>query len=231
MIRLDKLLSNRGYCSRRDVRELIRVGLILVDGERPRGADVRVEPGSVTFDGEPLDPGEGLVLLLHKPKGYSCSRKELGQVVFELLPERYSRRSPVLSTVGRLDKDTTGLLLLTDDGALLHRLTSPKHKVPKVYLVQLAEDLRGDEAELFASGTLMLEDEDTPLQPAQLRTLSPRSAELTIHEGRYHQVKRMFEATGNQVLELHRARFGNLDLGDLPEGEFRILEPTEVEAI
>jgi 16S rRNA pseudouridine516 synthase len=98
-------------------------------------------------------------------------------------------------------------------------------------VVQLLDDLKGDEAALFASGTLMLEDEDTPLQPAQLRVLSPRSAELTIHEGRYHQVKRMFEATGNQVLELHRARFGNLDLGDLPEGEFRILEPAEVEGI
>src|SRR5690606_16423150 len=107
---------------------------------------------------------------------FTCSTKDRGRVVYDLLPPRYRLRSPVLSTVGRLDRDTSGLLLLTDDGQLLHRIIAPKSKLPKVYLATLAEDLRGDEAAVFASGTLMLEGEQTPLLPAELEVLGPRSA-------------------------------------------------------
>jgi 16S rRNA pseudouridine516 synthase len=230
MMRLDRLLSNRGYCSRREVKELIKAGLVLVDGQRPKGPDVDVDPGTVTFEGEELDPGEGIVLIMNKPAGYTCSRKELGEVIFDLLPERFVRRNPPLSTVGRLDKDTTGLLLLTDDGGLLHKLTSPKHKVPKIYEAELEVDLQGNEAEVFSSGKLVLEDEEEPLEPALLEVISPRQATLTITEGRYHQVKRMFEAVGNKVLKLHRSKIGNLILEDLEPGEFRLLTPAELQA-
>ena len=147
--------------------------------------------------------------------------------MYDLLPPRYRLRSPALSTVGRLDRETSGLLLLTDDGALLHRIISPRSKLPKVYEVALAQPLRGDETERFASGTLMLESEKEPLAPAQLEVVEPRSVRLTLTEGRYHQVRRMFAAVGNHVLSLHRSRIGGLTLDDLPAGQWRILEDAD----
>ena len=137
----------------------------------------------------------------------------------------------MLSTVGRLDRETSGLLLLTDDGQLLHRIISPKSKLPKVYLAQLAEDLRGDEAALFASGRLLLEGEKTPLLPAELDVVDARTARLTLHEGRYHQVRRMFAAVGNHVAALHRERIGGLTLGALAQGEWRMLGDAERTAL
>jgi 16S rRNA pseudouridine516 synthase len=136
-----------------------------------------------------------------------------------------------MATVGRLDADTSGLLLLTDDGALNHRLTSPRSHVPKTYVATLAEPLRGDEAARFASGTMRLQGEDTPLLPAQLEVLGEREAALTIREGRYHQVRRMLAATGNHVVALRRTSLGTLLLGGLPEGSWRVLAPVEREAL
>jgi 16S rRNA pseudouridine516 synthase len=132
-------------------------------------------------------------------------------------------RTPALSSVGRLDRDTTGLFLFTDDGALLHRIISPRAQVAKVYEATLAQDLRGDEGALFASGALLLGSENEPLAPAQLVVLGPRRARLTVTEGRYHQVRRMFAATGNHVDTLHRVAVGALTLGDLPVGAWRAL--------
>ena len=166
--------------------------------------------------------------MLHKPAGYTCSTRDKGRTVYELLPARFARRDPGLSTVGRLDRDTTGLLLLTDDGGLLHRIVSPKSKLPKVYQATLAGDLRGDEAALFASGSLLLESETTPLLPAQLQVLGPRQAQLTLHEGRYHQVRRMFAAVGNHVEALHRPRVGGLELGGLAPGQWRALDASDL---
>jgi 16S rRNA pseudouridine516 synthase len=165
--------------------------------------------------------------MLHKPVGYTCSTKDPGRIVYDLLPPRYRLRSPLLSSVGRLDRDTSGLLLFTDDGALLHRISSPKSKLSKVYEATLANELRGDEAELFASGTLMLESEQTPLLPAELEVVDTRHARLTLHEGRYHQVRRMFAAVGNHVEALHRSRIGGLGLGDLVAGEWRMLDEAD----
>jgi 16S rRNA pseudouridine516 synthase len=222
-MKLLRTIANLGYGSRRDVTALIREGRvtdaqgdILYADDEPRHDDVRV-------DGEPLDPPAGLLLMLHKPVGTTCSTKDRGRLVHDLLPPRFARRSPQLSTVGRLDRDTSGLLLLTDDGALLHRIISPKSKLPKVYEATLAQPLRGDAATIFASGTLMLESEKTPLLPAELELLSPTRARLTLHEGRYHQVRRMFAALGNHVEALHRSRVGGLALDGLPEGEWRAL--------
>ncbi|MEW5836410.1 MAG: pseudouridine synthase [Pseudomonadota bacterium] len=230
-MKLVKLIANLGYGSRKDVQWMFREGRITdADGE-VLYADDKVEHANIRIDGEPLDPPAGMVLMLHKPLGVTCSRKDGGRVVYDLLPPRYRVRDPALSTVGRLDRDTSGLLLITDDGALLHRIISPKSHVPKVYEATLANDLRGNEAATFASGTLMLESETTPLLPAELDVLEPRKARLTLHEGRYHQVRRMFAAVGNHVDALHRVSVGGLGLGELPAGEWRMLGEGDVASI
>ena len=123
------------------------------------------------------------------------------------------------------------MLLLTDDGVLLHRIVSPKSALAKVYLTDLAQDLRGDEAAAFASGTLMLDSETTPLAPVAMETLTPRRARLVLTEGRYHQVRRMFGAMGNRVTALHRERIGGLSLGDLPSGQWRALDAADLETL
>jgi 16S rRNA pseudouridine516 synthase len=185
----------------------------------------------VRFEGEPLDPPQGILLMLNKPTGYTCSRKDVGRLVYDLLPPRFALRNPVLSTVGRLDRDTSGLLLFTDDGQLLHRIISPKAAVAKVYEATLAEDLRGDEAATFAAGTLMLEGETEPLEPAALEVLGPRHARLTLTEGRYHQARRMFAAVGNHVVALERTALGGLALDGLPSGEWRLLTAEDTASI
>jgi 16S rRNA pseudouridine516 synthase len=146
-----------------------------------------------------------------------------GPDIYSLIPEQWRRRNPPVTSIGRLDKETSGVLLLTDLSPLVHRLTSPKHKVPKVYRATLDRDVAPGLADEFASGTLVLEGEDTPCAPAMLKMISPRDAELTLTEGRYHQVRRMFAATGSTVLTLHRTHFESLELGDLPPGQWREL--------
>ncbi|KIL98885.1 Ribosomal small subunit pseudouridine synthase A [Paramagnetospirillum magnetotacticum MS-1] len=227
-MRLIRLIANLGYGSQRDVKAMIKDGLVtradgsvLDDTSKVAHEDIRV-------DGEPLDPPPGLVLMLNKPEGYTCSTSDPGRVVYELLPPRFMHRNPIVAPVGRLDRDSSGLLLLTDDGPLAHRVTSPKRHVPKTYEVTLARPLTGEEGAVFASGTLMLRSENTPLAPAELMVTGPQTARITITEGRYHQVKRMFAAVGNHVERLHRAAIGGLDLGDLPEGQWRMLTPDEI---
>jgi len=230
-VKLLRRIANLGYGSRKEVTAMFREGRIThANGEVLYADDALDEHASheeVRVDGEPLDPPPGLLLMLNKPVGYTCSTKDKGHVVHELLPPRFALRDPALSTVGRLDRDTSGLLLLTDDGALLHRITSPKSHVPKVYEATLARPLRGDEAEIFASGRLRLESEVEPLLPAELEVLEPWRARLTLHEGRYHQARRMFAAVGNHVETLHRASVGALTLGDLVAGEWRVLGEAE----
>ena len=230
-MKLVKLIANLGYGSRKDVTQLFRAGRITdADGEVLYADDV-VPYQTIRVDDEPLDPPPGLTLMMNKPLGVTCSRKDPGRVVYDLLPPRYNVRSPALSSVGRLDRDTSGLLLFTDDGALLHRIISPKAQVTKVYEATLAQDLRGDEGELFASGSLLLESETEPLAPAALEVLGPRHARLSVTEGRYHQVRRMFAATGNHVETLQRVSIGALALGALPLGEWRALDADEIALI
>jgi 16S rRNA pseudouridine516 synthase len=236
-MRLDRLLANMGYGSRREVQQLVRRGSVVLDGAAVADAQMRLAVTGdlaerMQVDGAALDPPPGVALLLHKPLGVTCSHKEAGALIYDLLPGRWRMREPAISTVGRLDKETSGLLLLTDDGALLHRIISPKRHVSKRYLVSLARPLEGHEAERFASGELMLEDEDKPLLPAQLEPLSEHQAWLTITEGRYHQVRRMFAAMGNHVEALHRDRIGGLDLPpDLVPGAFWLMGPDEIAAV
>jgi 16S rRNA pseudouridine516 synthase len=230
-VKLVKLIANLGYGSRKEVARLFREGRITDAAGDVLYADDRVAHAEIRVDGEPLDPPQGLVLLLHKPVGYTCSTRDPGRIVHDLLPPRFRLRSPLLSTVGRLDRDTSGALLLTDDGALLHRIVSPKSALAKVYEATLAQDLRGDEAAIFASGTLLLEAETTPLAPAMLEAVDARHARLRLTEGRYHQVRRMFAAVGNHVEALHRSRIGGLALGDLAPGAWRIVDAADIEAL
>ncbi|CTP89700.1 16S rRNA pseudouridine(516) synthase [Xanthomonas translucens pv. arrhenatheri] len=228
-MKLVKHLANLGYGSRKQVTLMFREGRITdADGE-VLYADDQVEHAAIRVDGQTLDPPPGLILALHKPVGYTCSTKDPGRIVYDLLPPRFRLRSPLLSTVGRLDRDTSGLLLMTDDGALLHRIVSPKAQLAKVYEATLAEDLRGDEAAQFASGTLLLDGETTPLLPVQLEVLGPRQARITLYEGRYHQARRMFAAVGNHVLTLHRSRIGGFVLdASLPAGQWCVLEAADL---
>ena len=235
--RVDRLLSSLGYGSRTEMARMAKAGGIVLDGADLTDVSKRIAlapdlPSRMEIDGEPLDPLPGLVMMMHKPLGMTCSHKEDGALVFDLLPGRWRQRDPAISTVGRLDKQTTGLLLLTDDGALLHRIISPKRHVAKVYRATLARPLEGGEAALFASGELVLEGEDKPLSPAVLEVITPTEATLTVTEGRYHQVRRMFAAVGNHVETLHRERVGALTLpDDLPPGEWRLLTPDQVDLI
>lgn len=230
-MKLLRYLANLGYGSRREVLGLLGEGRVTdAAGERLYGDDVRMHE-DIRIDGEALDPAPGLLLMLHKPIGVTCSTKDPGRLVYDLLPRRFRQRDPLVSAVGRLDRDSSGLLLFTDDGALLHRIIAPKSKLPKRYRAALARDLRGDEAAVFASGTLLLDSETTPLLPARLQVLGPREARLPLHEGRYHQVRRMFAAVGNHVLSLHREAIGGLELDDLPEGQWRLLDASDRERL
>nr|WP_295379444.1 16S rRNA pseudouridine(516) synthase [Pseudoxanthomonas sp.] len=227
-MKIVKHIANLGYGSRKQVALMFREGRITDAAGEVLYADDPVEHDNIRVDGEPLDPAPGLALMLHKPVGYTCSTKDAGRLIYDLLPPRFRQRSPVLSSVGRLDRETSGLLLMTDDGALLHRIISPKSNLPKVYEATLAQDLRGNEADVFASGTLLLESETTPLAPAVLEAVEPRRARLTLTEGRYHQVRRMFAAVGNHVETLHRSRIGGLALEDLPSGQWRALDDADL---
>lgn len=227
-MKIVKHIANLGYGSRKQVALMFREGRVTDAAGEVLYADDPVEHDNIRVDGEPLDPAPGLALMLHKPIGYTCSTKDAGRLIYDLLPPRFRQRSPVLSSVGRLDRETSGLLLMTDDGALLHRIISPKSNLPKVYEATLAHDLRGDEAEVFASGSLLLDSETTPLAPAILEVLEPRRARLILTEGRYHQVRRMFAAVGNHVQALHRSRIGGLALEDLPSGQWRALDSADL---
>ena len=235
--RLDRLLANLGYGSRREVADLVRHRQVVLDGAelRDAGARIALTPDLVarmTVVGQPLDPPAPLTLLMHKPLGVVCSHREEGRSVYELLPRRWRARMPALSTIGRLDKETSGLLLITDDGPFLHRVISPKAKVAKRYLATLDRPLDGSEVEVFAAGTLVLEGERDALAPAMLEPIGPKEARLIITEGRYHQVRRMFAAVGNHVTALHRDRIGGLELpADLEPGAWRVLSEGEQAAI
>ncbi len=237
MARLDRLLANLGYGSRKDVQALISGGKVVLDGKILKDVGTKVAvtadlPERMTIRGAPVDPPAPLVLIMHKPLGVVCSHKEDGERIYDLLPKRWRIRDPGLSTVGRLDKDTSGLILITDDGDYLHRVISPKRHVPKTYLATLDRPLNGSEAALFAAGELMLEGEEKPLLPATLDVIDPLHARLTITEGRYHQVRRMFAATGNHVNALHRETIGGLTLpGDLEPSQYRILPAAVAEQV
>ncbi len=197
----------------------------MVAGVIAERSDARVDPALVTLDGEPLENIDGLLAIFHKPIGYTCTHsEEEGDTIYSLLPPRWLARNPAATSVGRLDKDTSGLLLITDQGQFVQRCTSPRASIEKVYEAMLDRAMEPGLVEAFAAGTLMLRGEDKPCLPAKLEILAPTQARLTLMEGRYHQVRKMFAALGYHVEALHRSRFGEYELGDLPEGEWREVE-------
>jgi len=223
--RLDRLLSNLGYGSRKDVGHWIKSGFITVDGKPATSASQKVNPESIRIEDKPLDHPNGLTVIYHKATGSVCSHKETGVLIYADFPARWSDRKPPLSSVGRLDKETSGLLILTDDGHLNHHLTSPKHHISKTYRATLDSPLSGREQKIFSSGTLMLEGDEQPCLPAEMIVLNEHEAVLVLHEGRYHQVRRMFAAVGNHVTALTRTHIGALSLEatELAPGEYQTI--------
>ena len=231
-MKVARYLAQLGYGTRRQVEHLLwkkgvthENGAILTDRDEVGPKALAHE--HIRVHGEPLDPPPDSVILLHKPAGFVCSTEDRNPLVYDLMPARFRHRNPVIAPVGRLDRDTTGLLLLTDNGALLHRLTSPRSHLTKTYRAALAEPVSEQTRDLLESGTLLLHGEEKPLLPARLEQVSERDVRVTITEGRYHQVRRMFAAAGNHVVQLHRESTGSLQLGELAEGEWRVLSASE----
>jgi len=228
MRRLDQLLANLGYCSRSEARAFLKAHDVTAGSVVLRDCSEKVNASEVLIDGAPLDHPAGLLLALNKPPGLVCSHDPReGPNIYTLLPPRWRARNPQVTSIGRLDKETTGLILLTDQTPLVHRLTSPKHKIPKVYRATLDKPPPPEAPAAFASGALMLDGEKAPCAPAQLRMIDTNTnaptAEVTLTEGRYHQVRRMFASQGCTVLALHREKFGDLDLRDIAPGKYREL--------
>ena len=225
--RLDQLLANLGYCSRRSARDFLKSHTVTTGAARLTDPARKINASDVRVDQEPLDHPEGLLVMLHKPLGLICSHDPAeGSSVYSLLPPRWRERSPQVTSVGRLDKETSGLLLLTDQGPLVHRLTSPRHHVPKRYRARTDDPIPAGLVALFASGQLLLDGERDPCAPARLEIMGEKEALLELTEGRYHQVRRMFASQGLTVLTLHRESFGDLTLGDLAPGVWRELPLT-----
>jgi 16S rRNA pseudouridine516 synthase len=217
--RIDKLLANLGYCSRREAAEYIRKHDVTVEGRRILDGSGKADPHKVLIDNTLLDHPDGLLLLCNKPAGFICSHDASeGRLIYELLPKQWMHRNPVPTTIGRLDKDTTGVILITDLPMINHALSSPRKKIDKIYEVALDKSLSPDLITLFSSG-LILTGEAMPCLPATLRIQSEFCAEVTLHEGRYHQIKRMFQQCGYTVIKLHRSRFGPYDDG-IAEGTY-----------
>ncbi len=226
-IRLDRLLSQATGLSRKQAGIEIRKRRVTLDGEVVREPARHVPPDAeVCWNGEPVTLAGAVYLMLHKPAGLVCARRDpVHATVLDLLPPELAAR---LHIVGRLDRDTTGLLLLTDDGDWSHAVTSPRRGCTKVYVAELADPLADETEARFAEG-LVLRGESRPTRPARIERLDERRVRVWLHEGRYHQVRRMFAALGNRVVRLHREAVGGVVLDPaLAPGRWRELEPAEV---
>lgn len=226
-MRLDAILSRYGYCSRREAVQWIKRGRVEVKGVVARSASAKAEPEEVLVNGYPIPFPRGLYVAFNKPLGCTCSHREEGELVYDLLPPEWMRRGDGVTTVGRLDKETSGLLLVTDDGAFVHALTSPRRHVAKVYEFECSAPVPAEAVALFASGEFMLQGESTPCQPAELELNGECCGRLTLHEGRYHQVRRMLAAIGAPVTALCRTAIGPLELRSLNinPGEWVEIDP------
>ncbi|NLM37262.1 MAG: rRNA pseudouridine synthase [Firmicutes bacterium] len=228
--RLDKILSHAGCGSRREVRDLLRARRVMVNGRVVTGGELGIDPeqASVLVDGQPVQYREFTYLMLNKPAGYlTATRDRNAPTVLDLVPERWRVRR--LAPVGRLDKDTEGLLLLTNDGPLAHRLLAPASRIPKTYLVRVDKPVTPEDLQSLAAGVVL--DDGYWTLPAQVRPVNEGNTELelTIYEGKYHQVKRMLKAVGKQVRYLQRRTMGPLVLDpDLGLGACRELTAEEI---
>lgn len=229
---LADLLFSQGFGTRRECDGLVASGQVRVAGQWVRDPTARFQPEGLAFEvsGQPWVYQATALVLLHKPVGYECSQKPSAwPSVLLLLPAPLRRRG--VQPVGRLDQDTTGVLLLTDDGALIHRVTSPKHHVPKVYEVHTARPVDEAQAQRLRSGVVLLDD-PRPVRAEGCEITGPQSLRLTLVQGKYHQVKRMLAAVGNHCEALHRSAFGPITLADgLAPGQWRPLRSDERAAL
>ncbi len=228
MERLDKILSKHFQISRNDIKKLAKKKEITVNGQKTVNLDIKVDPQSdvIFFDGERVIYKDHIYIMLNKPKGVvSATEDSLLPTVVDLVPEDLFRSG--LFPAGRLDKDTEGFVLITDDGDFAHRILSPKNHVEKTYIAVLERGVTEEEISLFASGVVL--SDGTKCLEAKVSNVAPRTARVIIHEGRYHQVKRMFASMGNHVLELKRIKIGHLSLDDsLMPGECRLITEEEL---
>ena len=230
MLRLDKFLCDSGVGTRSQVKPILKAGRVLVDGQVVTDGSKKVDPQTqeILFDGAPLGLAGKVVLMLHKPAGYiTATADKDGPTVMELLPKEYAHLE--LNPVGRLDKATEGLLLFTNDGALLHKLISPKSGVQKIYYAQHEGTAQGEDVQAFAQGLVL--GDGTKCLPAKLEPLGPGQSRVTVCEGKYHQVRRMMAARQMPVTYLRREQEDFLTLGDLPLGMVRQLSAEEVEKL
>ncbi len=229
-MRLDKFISHASGLSRELARRAIRGRRVLVNGDCVRDSSFTTSSRDrIELDGQPLEVRGPRYLMLHKPAGYVCATEDAEHpIVLDLLT---GIDSSGLSIGGRLDIDTTGLVLLSDDGQWLHRVTAPRHHVEKTYIATLAEAVDESLVARFAEG-ILLRGESRPTRPARCRPLPDNRAEVVLSEGRYHQVKRMFAACGNHVLALHRCRIADVLLDEqLQPGQYRSLNPDEIKSL
>lgn len=237
-MQLQDILFSQGFGARRLCLGLVQNGLVTVEGEvvTDPAADFELEGLSFTVEGKPWTAHAKAYLMLHKPAGYECSQKPSAwPSIYTLLPAPLRQRpvkggQPGVQAIGRLDQDTTGLLLLSDDGAFIHRMSSPRHHVPKVYQVVTADPVDARQVQRLLDG-VVLDDDPKPVRAAACVQTGPNSLDLTLTEGKYHQVKRMLAAVGNRVTGLHRSRIGLLELPrDLLPGHWAWLTPEQLSA-
>lgn len=223
MERLDKFLCDCGVGTRSQVKVILKAGRVTVDGKPEKDPGKKIHAQAVCLDGEPLNKRGRVVLMLNKPRGFvTATQDKAERTVMELLPAQYRDLKPV----GRLDKETEGLLLFTDDGDLLHRLISPKNRVEKVYFARHEGIATQDDVQAFAQGLTLADG--TKCMEAKLEILQPGQCHVTVCEGKYHQVRRMLASRGLPVTYLERIREGRLTLGDLPRGQVRELTQGEI---
>ncbi len=221
-IRVDKLIANMGFATRSEIKKASKKGAVLVNDtvEKNFGRIVDTDIDRVSYFGDTVEYKEFIYLLMNKPKGVISATEDFyDKTVIDLLLEEHTIFNPF--PVGRLDKDTTGLLLITNDGELNHNLTSPKREVPKTYKVTLESDIEEEDYNSTFKKGIKLMPENIITKPATMEVIDKRRCYLTIKEGKYHQVKRMFEKVGNKVIELERVKLGALELpSDLELGEY-----------
>jgi len=227
-VRLQVFLSHNGICSRRCAGEWIKAGRCSVNGKKVLEPSYPVDPdrAAVVLDGEKVVPRKKAYILLNKPLGVVTTRKDrfAGKTVLDILPDRFRHLYPV----GRLDKDTTGLLLLTNDGELTYRLTHPRFEIDKSYLAVLNRPLGKSDLRRLEKGVLI---DEVPTAPCKIRCRDGSTVEITLHEGRKRQIKRMFSALGYKVVELMRLKEAHLTLGTLKPGQWRSLSRPEIEGL
>lgn len=230
MMRIDKYLADCGVGTRSEVKKYIKAKQITVNGEVVLKPELKIDENNdvVCFKGQPISYEKYVYYLFHKPSGCVTAKQDnVHKTVMDYFPDDIKIKD--IAPVGRLDLDTEGLLLFTNDGPLTHHLLSPTHHIPKTYYAVLDKKVPETAIELFKEGVDI--GDDKPTLPAELVILSEQEVELTIHEGRFHQVKRMFEAVGCTVTYLKRLSMGTLTLGDLEKGEFRTLTEEEVQSL